>query len=873
MSNENFTAVSIISFQSQPNLNQSNDTFLPTTNDKSNVAPANIATFDYSQTLNVLIDFGTVPGANREGCGTDLRAEVLIAVQTGIAVPSPITYNPALPAVPNTGKFSIRFDPAVISEQNLKGGVFTAASKVDWHGGTGTRLTTKDIDIEQYERTRSCPVSYIDFEQKMCGGTPFLPDSNQAYPPYIPPPNPHPSRVLIRNATVIDGSEGSLRFRANVWIRGGLITSIDRYSDGPARNIEDAEELIIDASHLILCPGFIDMHAHSDLHLLSHPSHVPKLSQGITLEVVGQDGIGYAPLASNNGTESTSESVLDYVRKQIAGWNGNPDRAPAHWRQGNTTPQPFFTWRTTAEYLDTLDTHQLAVNVAVLVPQGNLRLLAIGPDPPSCLGDASPSATPEQIDHMRTILRKALNEGAVGMSSGLTYVPGMYADYDELKALCEELVLARSQETPGVPIFTPYYSPHHRSYGLNAFNAYEEMLRLGLETGAPVHLTHATLNFPPNAGKADALLSMIVDYESQGVDVSLDTYPYTAGSTTLAAMLPSWAAGGGVDVVLSRLRGEGQAIIVNREGKEISLRGKELFQAIQEDVCVKGSDGCHGLPVDWETIEIAGLGTPSGKADELLNGLVGKTLGEAARSFALPNMTMAHLSDPFNLFIYILLTDSLSTSIIQHVGHEENVRKMMRHQKHMLGTDALLAPNKCHPRAWGSTGRYLGWYARDMFVAEGLQAGDQERVGTDGSKKWIGPDKKPEPPMSEESPAPFSATNSLEDVIPHMTNRPAKRLGLLWDPKATSSTGESTSAKDETLRVPRGLVEVGYAADLVLFDPNTVRDIATFEHPVIQCDGIEWVLVNGVVAVERGKVTGARGGRTIRRHEHTGLVW
>ena len=655
--------------------------------------------------------------------------------------------------------------------------------------------------------------------------------------------------VFIRNATLIDGSENCRRFRANVLVRNGVITSIERIGEDVDSStiLLAANEsiLTIDASHLILCPGFIDMHAHSDLHLLSHPSHVPKLSQGITLEVIGQDGIGYAPLldadrkADDEGLDS--EQALEYVRKQIAGWNGDPEKAPG--------AAPFFTWRTTAEYLDTLDSHQLAVNVAVLVPQGNLRLLAIGPDfPPS---SNSSSATPEQIKRMRQILRKSLDEGALGMSSGLTYVPGMYADYEELKALCEELVLARSDPRPGAPLFTPYYSPHHRSYGLNALAAYDEMLRLCLDTDVPIHLTHATLNFPPNAGKADELLAMIQEYEARGVDVSLDTYPYTAGSTTLAAMLPSWAAGGGVEVVMRRLRGHGETMVVLRDGEELKLEGQALLDAIREDVCIKGSDGCHGLSVDWDTLEIAGLGTSTANADPTLKGLVGKTVGDAARS------SSSNLRDPFNLFVYILLTDSLSTSIIQHVGHEDNVRKMMRHHNHMLGTDALLAPSKCHPRAWGSIGRYLGWYARDIVK--------------DAGEEWVGPDGRVEPPVSQTSPAPFEQKHTLEYLIPHLTSRPAKRLGLVWDPNQESKI--LLDVADTVRPRPRGLVMPGYAADLVLFNENTVRDRATFAEPAVQCAGIEWVLVNGVIAVENGQVTGARGGRTVRRHVGSGLVW
>jgi N-acyl-D-amino-acid deacylase len=204
--------------------------------------------------------------------------------------------------------------------------------------------------------------------------------------------------------------------------------------------------LEIDGSNLILCPGFIDLHAHSDLHLPSDPSHVPKVSQGIKL---GHDGIGYSPLVgieyNDNGISGAAtrvlmgEKALGYARRPITGWNGNPQEAPLHWeeyRQAISSPEvdsglpndntlkdgqrastPFFTWFSTAEYLDTLDAHHLAVNAAVLVPQGNPRLLVLGPDPPitsfiTAAGANIPqstSASQEEITEIKAMLRRGLD--------------------------------------------------------------------------------------------------------------------------------------------------------------------------------------------------------------------------------------------------------------------------------------------------------------------------------------------------------------------------------------------------------------------------------------------------------------------------------
>jgi N-acyl-D-amino-acid deacylase len=772
-----------------------------------------------------------------------------------------------------------------------------------------------------------------------------LSSPNSSYPPtIIPPPVPYPTTILIRNAKVIDGAEkpDNKRYLADVKVENGIITSIFRHPDdkiGPSNDESEdgtakmklAEQVLdIDATGLVLCPGFIDMHAHSDLHLLTHPSHIPKVSQGITTEVVGQDGIGYAPLIFDDTDgdgdgerqidhqNKDGDDALEYVRYQIAGWNGNPDAPPSHYPASERS-KPFFSWRTVQEYLDTLDRHIPTTNIAYLVPQGNLRLLTMGANP----GKASE----RDIGRMKRLLRKCLDEGAIGMSSGLTYVPGMYADTEELKQLCDVLVDAVSSLNPphlpeaqGVEKnarqYKPYYCPHTRSYGLNALGAYEEMLQLGLRSGAPIHLTHATLNFAPNTGIAPRFLELLEKYEGMGVDVTLDSYPYLPGSTTLSSMLPSWVLAGGREKTMKRLSGEGEDETISFPDGDRVLRGLAILEKVREDVCVLGSDGCHGLTVDWDIIEIAGFGTKEANVDPILSGCVGKRLSEIAREFSLPDSAVdigsnrsqtlpetplsTDLSDPFNLFVYILLRDSLATTILQHAGHEDNVRRVMTHHSHMMSTDAILAPTKPHPRAWGTTGRYLSFYGRDIFsVKEGTEEANETRNlriikhshlalpdgdtdgGTKGSSRK-GPDGLPEWPPSEQFPAPFLKEGTLEDVIPHLTSRPAARLGLLFEPlsRQLQADNDMTTATPITQvpaatrpNVPRGLIKAGYAADLVIFDPFKVRDRATFTRPNQQTEGMEWVMVNGKIAVERGRVTGVRGGRTIRRDTRTGLVW
>ena len=229
--------------------------------------------------------------------------------------------------------------------------------------------------------------------------------------------------LTFRGATVVDGT-GAPAFRADVSIHDGRITAVGGDTTGR----------VVDADGLVLAPGFVDMHSHSDLQILANPDHMAKVSQGVTLEVLGQDGLSYAPV---------DDETLTGLRAQLAGWNDDP-------------PGFDWNWRGVGEYLDRLD-GGIAVNAAYLVPQGTVRMLAVG-------WKARP-ATESEMDRMRALVATGLAEGAVGMSSGLTYTPGMYASTEELVALCEVVGAGGG-----------YYSPHHRSYGAGALEAYAEMV-------------------------------------------------------------------------------------------------------------------------------------------------------------------------------------------------------------------------------------------------------------------------------------------------------------------------------------------------------------------------------------------------------------
>jgi N-acyl-D-amino-acid deacylase len=530
--------------------------------------------------------------------------------------------------------------------------------------------------------------------------------------------------LVIRDADVVDGS-GEPSYRADVVIDGGRIVSIVKEAAAAGCQRPEAQREL-DAEGLVLSPGFIDMHAHSDLALLRDPDHSAKAAQGVTLEVLGQDGLSYAPV---------DDRTLAEVRRTITGWNGHGDDID-------------FDWRSVGEYLDRLD-RGIAVNAAYLIPQGTVRMLAVGWE--------DREATPGELDRMRQLVAEGMEQGAVGMSSGLTYTPGMYAKDAELTELCRV-----------VASYDGYYCPHHRSYGAGALEAYAEMVDLTREAGCSLHLAHATMNFGVNKGRAPELLRLLDDALASGTDITLDTYPYTPGCTTLAAMLPSWANEGGPEAVLKRLADDDTA------------------ERIRHHMEAVGSDGCHGVPIEWDTIEISGVSDPG------LAGFVGRSVRESADLRG---------ESPWATARHLLLRDRLGSTILQHVGHEENVRTIMRHPVHTGGSDGILQGTKPHPRAYGTFPRYLGHYVRELGVL------------------------------------------SLEECVAHLTSRPAARLRL----------------------EDRGLVREGYRADLVLFDPRTVAAGATYENPRTLPTGIPYVFVDGRFVIEDGRRTDVLAGRAVRR--------
>lgn len=522
---------------------------------------------------------------------------------------------------------------------------------------------------------------------------------------------------LIRNAQVIDGT-GNPWFRADVGIAGGRIAALAHRLDAPAQHI-------IDADGLVLCPGFIDMHAHSDWWLLTNPLHHPKVMQGVTTELLGQDGFSLAPWPAQEA---------EMLRRLVAGMNGNPDLAP--------------TWGDFAGYLEALNQAQPSVNAVSLVGHGTLRV--------GVVGMADRPAAPAELDEMERLLREAMEEGAAGLSTGLIYAPCYFAAQEELVRLCR--VVAQ---------YGGIFVVHLRSEGDRLLEALDEVLDIASASGVSLHISHFKVFGRPNWGKSALTLERLERARDAGIDVTFDQYPYTAGSTSLAVLLPPWAHAGGTEALLSRLR-------------DPSAR-----QRMRHDMEQDTSWDNFLLAVGPENIFITWTGSERGRW------AVGKNLNEIAGALD---------TSPAEAVMHILLEEQLAVSMVDFCMSEEDVERIMLHPLQMFCTDGLLAGTP-HPRAYGAYARVLGHYVRERRLLP------------------------------------------LEQAVRKMTSLPAQRLRL----------------RD------RGLVREGYWADLVLFDPRTVSDTATYEDPCRHPAGIAGVFVNGMLTAAGGQHLGARAGRALGR--------
>lgn len=450
-------------------------------------------------------------------------------------------------------------------------------------------------------------------------------------------------KTWIDNTTIIDGT-GEDRYQGSVLIDGDKIQKIVKKG---ASSVEEERyrkqaDKILDGRKWILSPGFIDTHSHSDLKVLSEPELLPKLHQGITSEVLGQDGISMAPLP------------LEYItpwQKNLAGLDG--EDANVDW-----------TFQTTKRYLEMIDNTRPALNEAYLLPHGNVRMEAMGLD--------NRVADKEDIQKMCAIVRREMEAGCVGLSSGLIYMPCAYGQTEELIEMCKVV-----KEYDGI------FVVHQRSEADDILPSMDEIIRIGKESGVKIHFSHFKVCGKPNWSKLDGMLNKLKEASKAGLTVSFDQYPYIAGSTMLGVILPPWVHDGGTVKLVERL-------------KNPKLR-KKMIEDIE-----------NGIP-GWDNfVQFAGVegifitSVASQKNQELV-GLSLEQLGKKKGK------------SPLEATFDLLLEEENAVGMVDFYGTEEHVTTIMKRPEMNACTDGLLS-GKPHPRVYGAFPRILGKYVREEGI-------------------------------------------------------------------------------------------------------------------------------------------------------------
>jgi len=526
--------------------------------------------------------------------------------------------------------------------------------------------------------------------------------------------------LAILGGTIIDGT-GKPGYKADLGISQGHIAHI-----GQINHEESGQE--ISANGLVVTPGFIDTHSHSDLMVFAEPELLPKLKQGVTTEVLGQDGIGAAPISSK---------YLTQWRQYMAGLSGDP---PISWD-----------WESLGQYLERVAAQKPGPNLAVLVPQGNIRLVVLGLE--------NIEADSQQLKAMEAKVAQAMSEGACGISLGMVYLPCIFSKREELVRL-----FRRCRQYGG------FWVVHIRSGGDFLLESIEEVISMAKEAEIPLHISHFKAAGRRNWSKMEPALDLLDKARKEGLDITFDIYPYTAGSTMFLAILPPWALEGGVAKTLARLK-----------DPDLQKRIKEEFK---KPPSVPNWENYVNF-AGWDNIIISSVTNPQNSS------WVGKSVAAIAEENG---------QDPADTALHILLAEEGKVGMILFTMDEEKMVLGLRHPLGMICTDGLLG-GQPHPRVYGTYPRILGRYVRE--------------------RKDL----------------------SLAEAIRKMTSFPAQRLGL----------------KD------RGVIAEGMAADLVVFNPETVIDRATYENPRQYPLGIEHVIVNGVHSIKNREFTGQRGGRVLKK--------
>jgi len=445
--------------------------------------------------------------------------------------------------------------------------------------------------------------------------------------------------ILILDGKIIDGT-GRAGVRQDLGILGDRIVFLGKATE---EIIREAGK-VIRAEGLTVTPGFIDCHTHSDLSLLTAPDAASRLYAGITTEIAGNCGVGVAP-----ASDAYLEDVKQYCLSMF------PIR--------NELSRPVFEWRSFRKYLETLDKFPAAINMGSLVAQGAVRI--------AVKGFEKGAATDEEIRRMQELVSEAMEAGAFGISTGLNYLPGAFCDTAEL-----------AEVTKPVSAYGGMYVSHIRTQSEEIFESIDEAIEIARTAGVGLHISHLKLLGAPVWGKTGELFSKLEEAKKEGLPVSFDAYPYTAGATGMTALLPHWAMEGGIPALLKR------------------LADPDTRKKIQTD-CT------HGLP-GWQamikTVGFANI-TISDLPGEANRKYIGKTLSETA---------LIRGQNEFDTLFDLLMEEQGNISmVISHLA-QEDVDAVIAHPGCMIASDSTSAVyGKPHPRFYGNNGRIFRYYVRE----------------------------------------------------------------------------------------------------------------------------------------------------------------
>ena len=516
--------------------------------------------------------------------------------------------------------------------------------------------------------------------------------------------------LLIKNGLIIDGT-GNPGYSGAVGVENNTV----RIFRGDVSSVEATRT--IDATGHVVSPGFMDMHSHAGLVMLAEPRHEPKVRQGITTELVGVDGNSYAPFRSH-------DDFLKFVELN-SGLDGDP-------------PLPG-KWSTVEQYLNMFD-RKVAVNVAYILGNSPVRIDAIGWD--------DKPATPKDVANMKSVIREAMEEGAFGLSTGLDYPPGSFADTDELVQLSEQVA-----DLGGI------YHTHVRYRMGDAYlDPFREAIEISERSRVPLHVTHFYQR-SPSPGGGDKLIHLLEDARESGMDVTFDSYPYVFGSTRVLILFPDWVHDGGPDKL-----------------KE-AIRTEEIRKRLREEVIPRSQS--------WHDMWLTYFKKPENHQYE------GRSIAGLAESRG---------THPIDALCDVLLEEDLQTCFVMAGANGLSLPAFVTHPLSMVGSDAVLLGDFPSPRTYGCFPVILAEYVREENQM------------------------------------------SLPVAIRKMTSFPAQRLGI----------------------PDRGVLRDGFKADITVFHPKNVKAPATRTEPKQFPIGIEYVIVNGTVVVDKGEHTGALPGMALK---------